>query len=56
MPRLACREMEELKAGEPPVEPLLVQLTVDDSLLPCGTVTAILGEQIIVQVILQQLS
>lgn len=45
-----CREMEEMKAGQAPVEPLDIQLGPQDSLLPCGKVTAILGDQIIVQV------
>lgn len=45
-----CRELEEQQAGLPPVEPLDVKISQSDTLLPIGSVTAVVGDQIIVQV------
>ena len=45
-----CREAEELEAAQTPVEPLDVIITERDTLLPLGTITAVLGDRIVIQV------
>ena len=39
-----------MAAGLPPVEPLDVDITADDTLLPAGTISAVIDSQIVVQV------